>query len=155
MVFDYVEKHSFVTVLLLASVPNPLFDLAGLTCGHLLIPFWTFFIATGIGKSIIKVNLQVFFIVFAFSAPQINYFLEKLRQVGAGFVSEQITKMIDKQKRLLITQEDVKEDTMIGQIWNCFLTLMILYFFCSIIDGIVKEEWTNQKIKSKKQQKIK
>ncbi len=52
-----MKKHSFVTVLLMASIPNPLFDLAGLTCGHLLINFWTFFIATAIGKSIIKVNL--------------------------------------------------------------------------------------------------
>lgn len=154
MVFDYVEKHSFITVLLLASIPNPLFDLAGLTCGHLLIPFTTFFIATGIGKSLIKVNLQIIVIVFAFSAPQIKFLLEKLRQIGAGFVSEKITEMIDKQKRLLVTHEDVKEDSLIGQIWNCFLTVMILYFFCSIINGIVKEEWMNQQIKNKKKQKI-
>jgi hypothetical protein len=32
-----------------------LFDLAGLTCGHFLIPFWTFFGATLIGKAIVKV----------------------------------------------------------------------------------------------------
>lgn len=39
--------------------PNPLFDLAGITCGHFLIPFSTFFGATLIGKAIIKMNLQV------------------------------------------------------------------------------------------------
>ncbi len=33
-----------------------LFDLAGLTCGHFLIPFWTFFGATCIGKAIVKVS---------------------------------------------------------------------------------------------------
>lgn len=41
----------------MASIPNPLFDLAGLTCGHLLIDFKTFFFATVIGKSLIKVNI--------------------------------------------------------------------------------------------------
>ena len=41
------------------QVPNPLFDLAGITCGHCLVPFWTFFGATLIGKAIIKMHLQV------------------------------------------------------------------------------------------------
>lgn len=41
------------------QIPNPLFDLAGITCGHFLVPFWTFFGATLIGKAIIKMHLQV------------------------------------------------------------------------------------------------
>ena len=41
------------------QIPNPLFDLAGITCGHFLIPFWTFFGATLIGKAIIKMHIQV------------------------------------------------------------------------------------------------
>ena len=41
------------------QVPNPLFDLAGITCGHCLVPFWTFFGATLIGKAVIKMHLQV------------------------------------------------------------------------------------------------
>ena len=66
------------------QIPNPLFDLAGITCGHFLIPFWTFFGATLIGKAIIKMHIQVslaraldvlgiddecslFFVVFFFS----------------------------------------------------------------------------------------
>ena len=44
---------------LLSQIPNPLFDLAGITCGHFLIPFWTFFGATLIGKAIIKMHIQV------------------------------------------------------------------------------------------------
>ncbi|KAH0504276.1 Vacuole membrane protein 1 [Microtus ochrogaster] len=43
-----------------AQIPNPLFDLAGITCGHFLVPFWTFFGATLIGKAIIKMHIQVF-----------------------------------------------------------------------------------------------
>ena len=40
------------------QVPNPLFDLAGAFSGYLLVPFWTFFVATAIGKAVNKVTLQ-------------------------------------------------------------------------------------------------
>lgn len=42
-----------------SQIPNPLFDLAGITCGHFLVPFWTFFGATLIGKAVIKMHIQV------------------------------------------------------------------------------------------------
>jgi len=50
---------SFSKILLLASFPNPLFDFAGMLCGKLGVPFWKFFLATLIGKAIIKVSIQV------------------------------------------------------------------------------------------------
>lgn len=43
----------------LSQVPNPLFDLAGIMCGQFGIPFWKFFLATFIGKAIIKTHIQV------------------------------------------------------------------------------------------------
>ena len=43
----------------LLQIPNPLFDLAGITCGHFLVPFGTFFGATLIGKAVIKMHIQV------------------------------------------------------------------------------------------------
>lgn len=45
--------------LIFPQIPNPLFDLAGITCGHFLVPFWTFFGATLIGKALIKMHIQV------------------------------------------------------------------------------------------------
>ncbi|CAI5694165.1 unnamed protein product [Oreochromis niloticus] len=54
-----VQKVGFFGILACASIPNPLFDLAGITCGHFLVPFWTFFGATLIGKAIIKMHIQV------------------------------------------------------------------------------------------------
>ena len=58
-VFMYkcLKKYAFPTVLVCASIPNPLFDLAGITCGTFLVPFYTFFVATAIGKSVIKVHI--------------------------------------------------------------------------------------------------
>lgn len=75
--FLYVnlKKHAFIFVLLFASIPNPLFDLAGLTCGHFLIPFWTFFGATFIGKALIKVSIQCFFVIIAFSEHHVEHLL--------------------------------------------------------------------------------
>ncbi|KER22895.1 hypothetical protein T265_09101 [Opisthorchis viverrini] len=58
-----IIRAGFVGILLCASVPNPLFDLAGMTCGHFLVPFWSFFGATVIGKAIIKVHLQQFTVI--------------------------------------------------------------------------------------------
>ena len=57
-----VEKVGFFGILACASIPNPLFDLAGITCGHFLIPFWTFFGATLIGKERISFELCFIFL---------------------------------------------------------------------------------------------
>ncbi|KAL0376607.1 UNVERIFIED_CONTAM: Vacuole membrane protein KMS1 [Sesamum calycinum] len=55
----HAQYLNFFTILVLASVPNPLFDLAGIMCGQFGIPFWKFFLATAIGKAIIKTHIQV------------------------------------------------------------------------------------------------
>eukprot|EP00249_Psilotum_nudum_P014997 c25110_g1_i1 orf=456-1430(+) len=44
--FTKFQHFNFCTILTFASVPNPLFDLAGMICGQLLVPFWKFFIPT-------------------------------------------------------------------------------------------------------------
>jgi uncharacterized membrane protein YdjX (TVP38/TMEM64 family) len=66
MLYDNLQKYGFITILLCASVPNPLFDLAGITCGHFRIPFKKFFTATFIGKAIIKVHIQMLFVITCF-----------------------------------------------------------------------------------------
>merc|ERR1712010_270020 len=62
-----VERVGFFGILACASIPNPLFDLAGITCGHFLVPFWTFFGATVIGKAVIKMHIQKIFVILAFN----------------------------------------------------------------------------------------
>ncbi|KAJ0525086.1 hypothetical protein HanHA300_Chr09g0307971 [Helianthus annuus] len=56
---SHAQYLNFFTILILASVPNPLFDLAGIMCGQFGIPFWEFFLATLIGKAIVKTHIQV------------------------------------------------------------------------------------------------
>ncbi|KAF6715335.1 Vacuole membrane protein 1 [Oryzias melastigma] len=62
-----IQKVGFFGILACASIPNPLFDLAGITCGHFLVPFWTFFGATLIGKAVIKMHIQKLFVIVTFS----------------------------------------------------------------------------------------
>ncbi|XP_066395068.1 vacuole membrane protein KMS1-like [Miscanthus floridulus] len=57
------QHLSFTLILLLASVPNPLFDLAGMLCGQFNVPFWKFFLATLIGKAIVKVCIQTTLVI--------------------------------------------------------------------------------------------
>lgn len=76
---SFVTKAGFFGILAFASIPNPLFDLAGLTCGYSLIPFWTFFGATLIGKAVIKMSLQKLFVIVAFSEEHFEAFLIFLR----------------------------------------------------------------------------
>lgn len=57
------------------QIPNPLFDLAGILCGQFLIPFYTFFGATVIGKAVIKTSLQSLFIIALFSKDTTDFVL--------------------------------------------------------------------------------
>lgn len=57
IITEQLKKRGFITVLLCASIPNPLFDLAGILCGTFGIPFIVFFGATFIGKAIFKVSI--------------------------------------------------------------------------------------------------
>jgi hypothetical protein len=86
-----MEKAGFMGVLLMASIPNPLFDLAGLTCGHLLFPFWKFFGATFIGKALIKSNIQAVFVVLLFSPRALEIMLA---DIGTPYVEKNIFRRI-------------------------------------------------------------
>ena len=43
VLFHALQRWGFWAIVIAASVPNPLFDLAGITCGHFLIPFLDLF----------------------------------------------------------------------------------------------------------------
>ena len=76
---DLVHRAGFFGILAAASIPNPLFDLAGITCGHFLIPFWTFFGATLIGKAVVKMHIQKMFIIFLFSKHHVDSLLDIIK----------------------------------------------------------------------------
>ncbi len=62
----WMEKYGGVTILVLAFIPNPAFDLAGIAAGALKIPFYQFLIWTCAGK-ILKM------LMFAYGGAAITY----------------------------------------------------------------------------------
>lgn len=47
---NWMRKYGPITILVLSFVPNPLFDIAGITAGVLKMPFYQFIIFSWIGK---------------------------------------------------------------------------------------------------------
>jgi len=84
---NFTEKHGFLGVFLLASWPNAAFDMCGMCCGYVLMPFWTFFIATCCGKGLVKVNLQAFFFINLFGSSAFQVLLAGLDSVNGGLKS--------------------------------------------------------------------
>ena len=64
---NFIKGYGWFAILAFASVPNPLFDLAGLLSGFFEIPFVTFFSAVALGKSVLKTHLQMVVVIFVCS----------------------------------------------------------------------------------------
>jgi vacuole membrane protein 1 len=118
-----------------------LFDLAGITCGHFGIPFWTFFGATLIGKSIIKVHIQAIFVIISFSKQHIEHILSIIES-NLPFLHGTLSSALQKQKKSLFHGDAANLDEskpLIAKLWEGFIILMVLYFLNSIINSLVNE----------------
>ncbi len=49
-VHDFVEKYGPLAIFVLAFIPNPLFDIAGIAAGGAEIEWWKFLLATAAGR---------------------------------------------------------------------------------------------------------
>ncbi len=54
-----MARYGFATLLVLAGVPNPLFEFAGITAGAVRMNFWRFLLAVAIGKTVRVILLVV------------------------------------------------------------------------------------------------
>lgn len=84
---EFTEKHGFLGVFLLASWPNAAFDMCGMCCGYVLMPFWTFFIATCMGKGMVKVNGQALAFVNLFGSRAFQVVLGVVDNINSGILS--------------------------------------------------------------------
>jgi len=139
---NIVEKMGFFGILACASIPNPLFDLAGITCGHFLVPFWTFFGATVIGKAIIKMNIQKMFIILAFNEKLIAYAVDRLHTIpviGAKLEGP-FKQALALQKEKLHRKSGTKSESapLLGQIFEKLVLAMVAYFVVSILNSLAQ-----------------
>ena len=75
-ILEWMKKHprlTDVTILALATIPNPFFDLAGMASGALKIPIWRFLLWVWMGK-ILKM------LPFAYAGTPILSFITSLLQ---------------------------------------------------------------------------
>ncbi|KAG0573276.1 hypothetical protein KC19_VG164200 [Ceratodon purpureus] len=166
------SQLGFFAILIFASVPNPLFDLAGLMCGHFLVPFWKFFMATLIGKAIIKTHIQTVFVIMACN-PHV---LEAL-EAGLAWVIMHLP-FFNSYAPIIMTAVGSVKDKLSGNakvavpmtsgfsfgfLWNTVVQLMMAGFVASIItataQGYLMEQQKREmaalveRLDSKKKQK--
>ncbi|XP_072989239.1 vacuole membrane protein KMS1-like [Typha latifolia] len=145
---SHSQHINFFTILVLASVPNPLFDLAGIMCGQFGVPFWKFFLATLIGKAIIKSHIQTVFIISLCNNQLLELIEEKLVLVfgNDSSFSAMLPIVIAKldmvrEKYLSAPAPASDSSTMKGKqwnfsftlIWNTFIWLTLMNFFAKIV----------------------
>jgi len=144
VLFHALQKWGFWAIVVCASVPNPLFDLAGLTCGHFLIPFWTFFGATFLGKAVVKVQIQSAFVILAFDKDRLSWVISKIEQILPA-IQGKLGPIFEKQRAQFHkdkSQHHANEEEgagWVGFVWNWFLGLMLLWFVKSIVESSVQE----------------
>ncbi|XVE81592.1 hypothetical protein DITRI_Ditri15bG0077100 [Diplodiscus trichospermus] len=144
---SHTQHLNFFTILVLASVPNPLFDLAGIMCGQFGIPFWKFFLSTLIGKAIIKSHIQTVFIISVCNNQLLDWIENELIWVLSlipgfdSFLPTLTAKLHAVQEKYLTAPGPVpsnikgKWDFSFASIWSTVVWLMLINFFVKIVNA--------------------
>ncbi|KMZ74366.1 putative Vacuole membrane protein [Zostera marina] len=148
---------NFITILVLASVPNPLFDLVGIMCGQFGIPFWQFFLATLIGKAIIKTYIQSTFIIILCNNQLLELMENELIWIfnhipGLSFILLNMIRKLHKIREAYLSAQvlnvlHVKDDKWkmsLNLIWNTVLCLMLTNFLIKIIGATAQRQLRRQ-----------
>lgn len=81
-----LRVYGFYGVLLMASFPNIAFDICGIYCGHYLMPFWTFFGATFLGKAVIRNGYQSVMYVALCSEAYLEMIIQLLQYLTPDYL---------------------------------------------------------------------
>uniref|UniRef100_A0A3Q1ALS2 Vacuole membrane protein 1 n=1 Tax=Amphiprion ocellaris TaxID=80972 RepID=A0A3Q1ALS2_AMPOC len=137
-----IQKVGFLGILACASIPNPLFDLAGITCGHFLVPFWTFFGATLIGKAVIKMHIQKLFVIITFSRHIVEQMVSLIGAVpllGAA-LQKPFREYLEAQKAKLhhLRGEGIPTENWLSWLFEKVVVIMVCFFVCSIVNSMAQ-----------------
>ncbi|ALC43840.1 CG32087 [Drosophila busckii] len=139
-----VLRVGFFGILLCASIPNPFFDLTGVACGHFLVPFWKFFIATLIGKALIKSSLQQLIVVLVFSEHLVNLLVELTGQVpwmGASLQKSMQQLLTSSRQRMHHQQEQNSFNilALIALMFELIALMIVCYFMVSLVNALAQK----------------
>lgn len=145
---SHAQYLNFLSILILASVPNPLFDLAGIMCGQFGIPFWEFFLATLIGKAIIKTHIQTVFLISVCNNQLLDWMENELIWVLGfvpgvdSFLPNMIAKLHSIKNTYMATKPHASSNTKVNNwefsfasVWNTVVSIVLLNFFFKIINA--------------------
>ena len=144
---EFLRKHGFMGVLLMAAWPNAAFDMCGIACGHLGVPFAVFFGATFIGKAMIKVNGQVLFFVWLFRNPE-----QVVSTISAFIpfdVKDKMLAAVARFKHISETGDDLggssgDPDSMAMWLkwgWDKLVLTIVLFFAASCVNQIARNKY--------------
>jgi membrane protein YqaA with SNARE-associated domain len=140
----FIQKYGFWGVLAFSAYPNALFDLCGMCCGHFLMPFWTFFFGTLVGKAFIKVNGQAAFFLLIFSAPHREMLLQltdKVLPFVADRVRAGVAATVEKfGAGAAATAAEADQEGWLKWAWGWFVLLMIAVFVKSAIEQFAQSK---------------
>lgn len=152
---DKIQKYGFWAILALAAWPNMAFDLCGMACGQFLMPFWTFFGATLIGKAFIKVNMQAVFFVLLFSGDNIETVFQYIGAAVTNFlpfdaVRDAVSKAIQaiyatrakiaSRARGDFAEEAEQQANLVQFLMQCVVFFMVGWFAKSIVDTFAQQQ---------------
>ncbi|XP_074598540.1 vacuole membrane protein 1-like [Brevipalpus obovatus] len=150
----FVKKVGFFGIMVSASIPNPLFDLVGITCGHYLVPFSTFFGATVVGKAVIKIHVQQFFVIMMFNERQTETFLKIIRNLPfmGQYLGETFRQILLDQKARLHGKV-VSEPHWIASLFDYLVLIMVAYFVLSIVNSLAQKYHSRIELNKKNHKK--
>ena len=137
-----VAQMGFTGILFLASIPNPLFDLAGVTAGYMMMDFWSFFLPTFFGKACIKAQVQVLFVILIFSPSTRRHIISIAGSIHPS-LKRGLQKFILSEKthlKLIPGSNPVSMTTsssLLSLSFRIISNAILLYFLLQLIDNIV------------------
>lgn len=157
----------------MAAWPNAAFDLCGICCGHFLMPFWEFFLATWIGKGLIKVrllsfvsnnrqvNLQACFFITLFTEEHLASLIEVIEKLIPDawdpcviWANQECHHLVGdalhKARAKFQAGGEREEGSWMKTAWNCVIFLFIGYFLISCIEQFAQLEERREKEERKK-----
>lgn len=124
-----------------------------------MVPFWTFFGATLLGKAVIKMHLQKIVVIVAFSEQLVDKAVDLI-----AFIPVVGRKMQEPFKAFLTNQKErlhrgkanqVKQKgNLLAKVFEVFVIGMVLYFILSIINSLAQSWHKRIHKKHAKKQKM-
>ena len=133
---DFIKKYDSQAVILFAAYPNATFDMCGITCGIIDMPFKKFITSTIIGKVFIKSQIQLLFFIIIFSEYYYNIVSQYLYLPEFDFNNN-------------------SSSSYFVYIWNIIVSILFIYFIISVINETANKQLNINNLKTQNLNNVK